>query len=113
MAPRARVPGAVKWALLTLGLVAAVAILAATPSATNAWLLITEPAYVIPDESSLWRFAPTMMNDGSGHWWIYGEDDRNYYHFTGSAEATYIVLPKTEAATCAGFDSTDLRTWCR
>lgn len=113
MALRARAPRIVAWALLALGLATVVAILAATPVATNAWFVMTEPAYVIPRESSLWRFSATEMNEGSGDWWIYGKDDRNYYHFTGIEEVPYIALNKVDAAACAGFDSTDISTWCR
>ncbi|MBO0679597.1 hypothetical protein JRC04_19205 [Mycolicibacterium sp. S2-37] len=113
MAPRARVPTLVRRTLLVLALGAGVVVLAGTPPATNAWLSVTEPAYVIPAESSLWRFTPTEMNDGSGGWWIYGEDDRNHYYFTGVGEPPYITLSKSDAATCAGFDSADVSTWCR
>lgn len=101
------------WALLALGLAAAIAVLTATPLMTNTWFLMTEPAYVIPQESSIWRFTPTEMNEGSGDWWTYGMDDRNFYHFIGSGEAPYIALTKSDAAACGGFDGTDVRTWCR
>jgi len=45
----------------------------------NLWLIVTENYYKIPKESSIFTFEPTKMNEGSGGWWIYGEDNLNYY----------------------------------
>ncbi|KUI43468.1 hypothetical protein AU197_22210 [Mycobacterium sp. IS-1590] len=95
------------------GIVAGIMVITGLPIVSNAWSAATEPAYVIPAESSMWRFTPTQMNEGSGDWWVYGQDDRNYYYFTGSGEPPYLVMPKVEATACAGFESTDHRTWCR
>jgi len=67
--------------------------------------VITEQANVIPTESSPCRFTPTVMNNGSGDWWIYGEDDENYYYFTGSAEKPYVAMPKVNALDCTGFNT--------
>jgi len=78
----------------------------------NTWLLITEPTNVIPRESSVWRFTPTVMNTGSGDWWIYGKDAENYYYFTGFDDQPYIAISKIDATGCAGFNSEDFRTWC-
>lgn len=94
-------------------IVAGIVVVANMPIVSNAWSAATEPAYVIPAESSMWRFTPTQMNKGSGDWWVYGQDDRNYYYFTGQGEPPYLVMPKAEATACAGFESTDHRTWCR
>ncbi len=79
---------------------------------SNTWLLIIEPANTIPTESSIWGFSPTVMNSGSGDWWIYGEDEQNFYYFTGSAERPYVVMSKSAARDCVGFDSTDHLSWC-
>ncbi|OBB48327.1 hypothetical protein [Mycobacterium sp. 852002-51961_SCH5331710] len=99
--------------LAALVAAAGVVVIAATPIASNAWFAVTEPAYVIPAESSPWRFTPIQMNDGSGDWWVYGQDDRNYYYFTGSGEPPYVVFPKAQATDCRGFRRDDHRTWCR
>lgn len=99
--------------LVALAIGAGVVVVANMPIVSNAWLTATEPAYVIPTESSMLRFTPTRMNEGSGDWWVYGQDDRNYYYFTGSGEPPYVVMPKAEANACVGFESTDHRTWCR
>lgn len=98
--------------LLALAIGVGIVVLAGTPIASNAWFAMTEPAYVIPRESSPWRFTPTQMNDGSGDWWVYGQDDRNYYYFTGSGEPPYLVFPKARVSSCVGFEREDHRTWC-
>jgi hypothetical protein len=95
-----------------LALAAGIYLAAGTNLVTNAWLLITEPANVIPTESSLWRFTPTVMNDGSGDWWIYGEDNENYYYFPGSGQRPYVAMSRASALDCPGFNSKSFRTWC-
>lgn len=99
--------------LLPLAVVTGIIVVTATPIASNTWFTMTEPAYVIPAESSLWRFTPIQMNDGSGDWWVYGQDHRNYYYFTGSGDPPYLVFSKARAASCVGFDHDDHLTWCR
>lgn len=79
---------------------------------TNIWFLLTEPAYVIPSESSLFTFKVTTMNPGSGDWWVYGEDGKNYYYFTGNDNSPYILISKKKSNTCEGFDANDYKTWC-
>ena len=96
-----------------LALAAGVLVALGTNVVSNMWLLMTEPSNVIPRESSVWTFTPTVMNSGSGDWWIYGEDDENYYYFTGSDDHPYIAASKVDARGCAGFDSADVQTWCR
>ena len=110
---RHRVRVLAKRILLVLAVTAGILVVASTPIASNAWFKLTEPAYVIPAESSPWRFTPTQMNEGSGDWWVYGQDDGNYYYFTGSGEPPYLVFPKAQAAACVGFESKDHRSWCR
>ena len=87
-------------------------ILAMTPAAVNMWLLATERVYVVPKESSIFSFRPTVMNPGSGDWWIYGEDNINFYYFTGEGPSRYALYPKELAPQCAGFRPTDYDTWC-
>ena len=62
---------------LTIFLFLAVATLFAsiTPTLSNLWLLATGDGYSIPTGSSLFSFQPTLMNQGSGDWWIYGRDN--------------------------------------
>jgi hypothetical protein len=87
-------------------------ILLITPVATNLWLLAIEPVYVIPAESTIFTFEPTVMNPGSGDWWIYGEDRSNFYHFTGENPSSYVSYSRKLAAQCTGFEPTNHDTWC-
>ena len=59
----------------------------------NLWGKITDNNYIIPDESSLLKFQATKMNQGSGDWWLYGEDE-NYYFSTETDTAPYIKIAK-------------------
>jgi hypothetical protein len=55
---------------------------------------------------------PTKMNDGSGDWWLYGEDYSHYYHFTGNNPSDYDIISKKAAKNCVGFEKYEVRTWC-
>jgi hypothetical protein len=79
----------------------------------NTWALLTDGNdYFIPRKSSLLTFTPTIMNPGSGGWWIYGEDGFNYYWFADGEGKNYIYSPKHQAGKCRGFDAVDYTTWC-
>jgi len=83
-----------------------------TPLAVNLWFTLTDPVYLIPDESSLFSFKPAVMNSGSGDWWIYGEDTRFYYYFSGDQPVPYLKCSKGEAENCPGFRHDDVSSWC-
>ena len=78
----------------------------------NGWSTLTSKDFIIPQESSLSRFRVTVMNEGSGEWWVYGQDSRYYYYFTGDKTAPYLKFPVERAAGCQGFDPTNYLTWC-
>lgn len=78
----------------------------------NLWGLLTDRLYLIPTESSLWSFRVSKMNPGSGDWWIYGEDAKNYYFFEEEPETAYTLFPKSRVAQCSGFHPQDVSTWC-
>jgi len=78
----------------------------------NSLLLIMDPVYIIPKESSKFNFNPTVMNPGSGDWWIYGEDNKNYYYFNGDKKTPYIFIAKKKSKQCNGFNAHDNNTWC-
>lgn len=78
----------------------------------NAWFLLIDSAYIIPKESTVFTFKPTVMNAGSGDWWIYGEDKKFYYYFTGDEAIPYSSYLKEDAKKCSGFKSDDYSTWC-
>lgn len=82
------------------------------PVGVNLWCLLIDPVYMIPMESSIFVFEPTVMNPGSGDWWIYGEDGNNFYYFTGEYSSPYVVYPKKLAAQCTGFQPANHDTWC-
>jgi len=42
----------------------------------NLFSILTENEYTIPKESSILTFEATKMNEGSGGWWLYGEDNK-------------------------------------
>lgn len=66
---------------------------------------------MLPAESSIMRFEVTQMNEGSGEWWIYGEDNNYYYRFLGEEGRAYIKAAKS--ITCPGLNPLDSQTWCK
>lgn len=90
--------------LLLLGLL--------TPILGNAWGMLIERGYRIPDESSIFRFETTKMNEGSGDYWLYGEDDTYYYSIVGSdSDQPYTKIKKTKAEQIPDFNKTNIETW--
>jgi hypothetical protein len=97
-----------------IGLVAAIVVLNQfTRLGTNLWLSTTESEYRIPGESNMLTFVPLMLNQGSGDWWIYGEDGNNYYYHEGEGENDYYILKKSKANLCENFNPVDIETWCK
>ncbi len=68
--------------------------------------------YYIPKESSLCEFKPLSFPDGSGQYWLYGEDKLNYYSSESSNGSDYIYIAHKEAEKCFRFNSMDISTWC-
>ncbi|QKW58952.1 hypothetical protein HUT07_12090 [Stenotrophomonas sp. NA06056] len=94
-------------ALLVVG---TMAICLATQLASNAAMLLMDRSNFIPAQSSIFFFEPSVINDGSSNYWLYGQDRTYYYHFTYQADAPYLYIPRNN--TCVDFDRTDVRTWC-
>ena len=82
-----------------------------SPLFGNLWLLATGVAWHVPVESSVFTFSETRANEGSGEWWLAGEDGRNFYAQRSPGDG-YVVLSREAAARCAGFDRFDASTWC-
>lgn len=83
-----------------------------SPIFENMWGQITDSNYIIPDESSLLRFNATKMNQGSGDWWLYGEDGNYYYSTeTGEQNFSYIKVAKNEVSRFKNFDPYHSETW--
>ncbi len=98
---------------LSAVLVALAALWSSQRAALNLWSMLTdEGAYRVPSGSSIFTFKPTVLNDGSGGWWIYGEDLSRYYWFADGGPAWPLSIGKDAAARCVGFVATDHTTWC-
>ncbi len=80
---------------------------------SNAWSLLTDRSFIIPTESSIITFKVTSMNEGSGDWWVYGEDANFYYHFMGSDQVPYTKIARNITSTCEAFDPLNYLTWCQ
>lgn len=84
-----------------------------SPLLGNAWLLLIGRGYFIPVDSSIFTFEPIEMNNGSGEWWIYGQDYRYYYYAgDGVGKHRYRFIHGSKANECRGFVVTDFSTWC-
>lgn len=76
----------------------------------NFWCLSTDENYFIPKESSILIFEATRMNDGSGDWWLYGEDKDYYYGLNIETETPrYYILEKGRET--KNFDKFNYNTW--
>ena len=78
----------------------------------NLWLSATDSEYHVPATSTWLGFVPTVMNAGSGGWWIYGEDAEHYYHHAPDGTQPYRAIRRQDAQACAGFDAHRVDTWC-
>ena len=83
---------------------------------SNRLEVMVNPYYIIPSQSSLSRFKPTIYDEqGSGNNWIYAEDDKNYYYagsFAQNIGSGYVFVSRDVELTCNGFKVHDFRTWC-
>ena len=82
-----------------------------TPIAGNIWSQLTGRGFIIPSEANVFTFRVTKWNDGSGEWWLYGEDGRFFYHFSGDKNVPYLIFPKNRVGSCRDFNSTNVATW--
>ena len=96
--------------LKTLVLVAVIgflALLVLTNLFSNAYGLLAEKDWFIPEESSVFAFKATVVEKKPGGGWIYGEDGANYYY---AGVKPYVLIAKSND--CSEFDPRDYRTWC-
>lgn len=77
---------------------------------TNMWMLLTDSSNYIPEESNIVFFTPTQIDDGSGGYWLYGKDLKNYYHFSTVESDTYYFISNKN--NCPQFSETHFETWC-
>lgn len=81
---------------------------------SNKILLVTNSGYYIPKESSIHTFKQLQVNEGSGEYWIYGEDDKNYYYAGEGVEGVgevYVLISKEQTQNCPDFKVLDYGTW--
>lgn len=76
----------------------------------NLYSMLIEKEYLIPDESSVFSFEATKMNDGSGDYWLYGEDE-NYFYAITSTEKGYSKISKIQAEKIPYFDQFNFKNW--
>lgn len=77
----------------------------------NLFSILTEKEYIIPKESSIFTFEATKMNEGSGGWWLYGEDNKKYYAFSVDSINKIISIDKSQSQKIKTFDKLDYKTW--
>lgn len=82
-----------------------------THTVGNIWNLVTGRGYYVPIESTIAKFKVDRMNEGSGEWWIVGQDD-NYYFLGGLNNGKYAAFPKQKKAACSRFEPEKIETWC-
>ena len=102
----------IKISLGTLAVLLFVLLIIQSNCVGNYYMTKIDPVYIIPNESSMCRFEVNQMNNGSGDWWIYAQDDSNYYFFLGYDSLPYIVFSRSTAEKCIGFDKVNVDTWC-
>ncbi len=78
---------------------------------TNSWGLITNSSNYIPKDSNVFIFIPTKIDSGSGEYWRYGKDYKNYYYFSEKEENIYYMIAKK--SDCQDLNSLDYLTWCK
>lgn len=77
----------------------------------NLFSILTENEYIIPKESSIFTFEATKMNEGSGGWWMYGEDNKKYYALSMNSINKIISIDKSQSQKIKNFDKLDYKTW--
>ncbi|TDL99751.1 MAG: hypothetical protein C4K58_00400 [Flavobacteriaceae bacterium] len=75
------------------------------------WLVATENGYEIPKDSSIFTFKATKMNEGSGGWWVYGEDNKKYYALSVDPINKIICIDKGKSRKIKNFDRFEYKTW--
>ena len=89
-----------------------ITVLTSTELSTSLWFSITGRGYILPDESSIFTFKVTKMNEGSGEWWLYAED-KNYFYTMEKhdTDKPYTKISKEKAKKIMTFDKYDYRSW--
>ena len=100
-----------KKILLLLALFVSAHLVISTSFFGNLYSIATENGYEIPKESSMFTFEATKMNEGSGGWWMYGEDNKKFYALTIDSVNTIISIDKNQSQKIKNFNKLDFKTW--
>lgn len=73
-------------------------------------MVLTDSTNYIPTESNIIFFTPTQIDDGSGGYWRYGKDLKNYYYFSTIEGDVYYLISKSNS--CPKFSEINFQTWC-
>ena len=75
------------------------------------WGLLTGNGYIIPNQSSIFTFKTTRMNEANGDW-LHGQDRNNYYTTSEKDHIEpYAYVSKDETESILGFDKINCNTW--
>ena len=78
----------------------------------NGLSLLHRNGYIIPKESSIYKFTETKSGKGSGEYWLYAEDDTYYYtQMMAGENEPYLKILKEKAAATFKFDKFNYKTW--
>ncbi|UII29886.1 hypothetical protein LVD17_16425 [Fulvivirga ulvae] len=79
---------------------------------SNLFGVLTGNGFIIPEQSSILTFKVNKMNEGSGDYWLYGEDPGFYYTtMQANNNMSYIFIPKEKAGKIESFDKVNYKTW--
>jgi hypothetical protein len=86
----------------------------------NAFLLLAEPEYSVPNASSIITFDCTKISEGGNTSYCdFGRDWTSYYAACGSpasglasCSSDFASYPRAAAKKCSGFNPHDATTWC-
>ncbi len=79
---------------------------------SNKLSLLHRNGYFIPSESSVYTFQETKMDNGSGGYWLYAEDENYYYSLvTEDENQPYGIISREAADSIVWFDKTNYKTW--
>ena len=82
-----------------------------THAGENTLSLLLDPVNYIPKDSNIFTFNATVIADGNGDYWEYGEDLTYYYYYDLYEKSpTYYMISKDN--NCTNFNPKNFETWC-
>ena len=77
---------------------------------SNVWMLMTDSLNYIPEDSNIFLLEVMQIDEGSGGYWRYAQDRKNYYYFSEKEVNTYYQIALNHH--CKNFNKLDVQTWC-